>query len=700
MSKKRDLRLHASWLLASPLALILLVLAVSSAAAHHSPGHLSDPSVSPREVAAGGTVVLAVTFTDDTGAAPRAVTVSVDGAASSMTADADSFKTGVRYETRVAPAAGRHAIVFSVTDATGDREFLAAGYVQVKGSDGPGPSADPTAAPTRSPRPEPTARCTPAVTPAGGGRGTGGTDKSDTGDGPGGATPAPAVTPAADATPVPGSTPAPDAASPDPTNAGQTEWPGTGTTSGSGVGKPAGPEGPISTADPSPGDGRTMGPATGLTDENNVAGGDVEESQGAILPVDGQSRIDLLARYHASLPTMLVEMVPTIVTATTGGLAWAAFVIFGKRRRDGENSEPDPLLATAAATGVETGAAQGLRAVDESQLPRWRRPSLQQVRRTDPLRVVADAPTMSFAKAGVRPLESYERRQIRYRLVRLLNCPDEVRASEIGVLDRGDEVQLLERHGVYWRVLCPDGRTGWVHRMTLAAPASESASEAVEPEIRLALEPPCEPVETPVAPAAAAPAENVDGLLEAYMRARSDVLHSAGEVEAVGFEAGPIVEAPVEPVEPVEPAQPAEATEPVEPETSEIEPAPATAPGRAATPAPAMGLSVAALARDYLERAGFAVVSPETAAQPAVGPLVEPVIEPAVEVPAEPAIEPVAGPAVDAATTPAVPAPSSDAAPSAERERADGRYSGRKSAGSRKASTESRPGTRSRRPSR
>jgi len=38
---------------------------------------------------------------------------------------------------------------------------------------------------------------------------------------------------------------------------------------------------------------------------------------------------------------------------------------------------------------------------------------------------------MSFAGAGVRPLESYERRYIRYRLVRLLNCPDEVRASEI-----------------------------------------------------------------------------------------------------------------------------------------------------------------------------------------------------------------------------------------------------------------------------
>jgi hypothetical protein len=470
---------------------------------------------------------------------------------------------------------------------------------------------------------------------------------------------------------------------------------GAAATSGPGACGQGGQEEPACTADPSPGDGRTVDPSTALAGASNGAGGAVGESQGPIVGVDGQPRIDLLARYHASLPTLLVELVPTIATATTGGVAWAAFVIFGKRRRDGDNSEPDSLLATAAATGVDTGAAQGLRVVDESQLPRWRRPSLQQVRRTDPLRMVADAPTMSFAKAGVRPLESYERRQIRYRLVRLLNCPDEVRASEIGLLDRGDEVQLLERHGVYWRVLCPDGRTGWVHRMTLSAPVSESASEAaeaaaavgpaVEPGFHQAPEPPCGTAEQPVAAPAAAPAEDVGGLLGAYMRARSDVLHS---VEAVGFEAAPIVEASVEPVE---------ATEV---EATAVEPVPAVEPVRAAESEPAVGPSVAALARDYLERAGFAVVGSERAAQPAVERSVEGVTEPAVEAPAEPAVEPVAGPEVDTAATTAVDPPSSDAAPAAERERADGRYSGHKSGGSRKASTASRPGTRSHRPSR
>ena len=35
------------------------------------------------------------------------------------------------------------------------------------------------------------------------------------------------------------------------------------------------------------------------------------------------------------------------------------------------------------------------------------------------------------------------------------------------MLDEGDEVQLLERSGVYWFVLCPDGQQGWVHKMVL-----------------------------------------------------------------------------------------------------------------------------------------------------------------------------------------------------------------------------------------
>lgn len=630
--------------MASPLALLLLCLAVGGATAHHQ-GHFSDPSVSSRQVKVGGSVTVAVTYTDTTGASPAAVAVVVDRTNQAMIAGSDAFKTGVRYEASLAPGAGWHAIGFTATGATGDKETVWAGYVQVTGGDTSGSGAA-TPAPASSPRPKPTATGKSSPTQAVGKGGNGGSGESGNGGGDGGSGPtpsnggsassAPGVSSAPGAlgsgSPVKGVTPVPGgAASPKPTSAGQTgQYPSATTTTGPGAGERD--------------DGLTTNPSAGPTAAaaGNVVGRAVEETGLAMTVGVEHISLDPFTRdRHASLPTLLHELTPTIATVTTGGVAWAVFVLFGKRRRDGDEFEPDPLLAASASTGVDTNAAHGLRVVDESQMPRWRRPSLQQVRKADPLRAVAEAPTMSFATAGVRPLERYERRNMRYRLVRLLDCPDEVRASEIGILDRGDEVQLLERYGVYWRVLCPDGRTGWVHRMTLSEPVSESAFEVAE-----AVEP-CGPTfevafvttGNSVAATADVRGENVDGLLEAYMRARSDVPRTIGELEPIALE--------------VEPA-------------------------RAAEPAPTVEPSVA-LARGCLERVGFVVQGPEPATEPAVEPAAEPELE-------------------EAATIAPIHQPSSGAAPAAKPARAGGQYSGRKPAGSRKASSASRPGTRSRRP--
>jgi hypothetical protein len=74
----------------------------------------------------------------------------------------------------------------------------------------------------------------------------------------------------------------------------------------------------------------------------------------------------------------------------------------------------------------------------------------------------------------------YERRVIRYRVVSLLDAPDELRAVEIGQLDQGDEVQLLEKSGAYWLVLCPDGRQGWLHKMTLGDVVADESSSAAD----------------------------------------------------------------------------------------------------------------------------------------------------------------------------------------------------------------------------
>jgi hypothetical protein len=118
-------------------------------------------------------------------------------------------------------------------------------------------------------------------------------------------------------------------------------------------------------------------------------------------------------------------------------------------------------------------------------MPRWRRPSLMQARKNDPIRNAAPpAPKLSFETGLVGPLDGHERRIIRYTAVRLLDAPDELRAAEIGFVDQGDEVQLLEQTGTYWRVLTPDGRQGWLHRMTLGdvVDVTRPNSRPTEPE--------------------------------------------------------------------------------------------------------------------------------------------------------------------------------------------------------------------------
>jgi hypothetical protein len=232
----------------------------------------------------------------------------------------------------------------------------------------------------------------------------------------------------------------------------------------------------------------------------------------------GGSRLGLpAAPYSARYPTLsqiLSELAPTIAAASAGGAAWAAFTFFGKRRRDDEEFDEN-MLAAAAATVYEAEAAPGLRVVDESTLPRWRRPSLQKVRRTDPLRTVVDITHLSFDAAGVRPLADFERRLIGYRLVRLLDSPDEYRSTEIGILDQGDEVQLLERRGVYWLVLCPDGRQGWLHRMTLAEP--------VQPDVAVEPEPMPQYMDNDIELMTGPTVESgTNGLLDAYLKARGE----------------------------------------------------------------------------------------------------------------------------------------------------------------------------------
>jgi hypothetical protein len=167
-------------------------------------------------------------------------------------------------------------------------------------------------------------------------------------------------------------------------------------------------------------------------------------------------------------------LAPTLVTTTGAVGAAMALSLFGRRRR--EDDPPDELLAASAANGIAVAAydviGQGPAAeaeeVDmEMLLPRWRRPSLLQARKADPVRDTFQSHRLTFDEGLVGPLAGRERRVIRYRVVRLLDTPDELRGVEIGNLDQGDEVQLLDKYGAYCLVVAPDGQQGWLHKMVL-----------------------------------------------------------------------------------------------------------------------------------------------------------------------------------------------------------------------------------------
>jgi hypothetical protein len=205
---------------------------------------------------------------------------------------------------------------------------------------------------------------------------------------------------------------------------------------------------------------------------------------------------DLLAAFGgASLPPH-ARLLSVTMTVTGAVVMTLAFGFFAKRRRDGDPIAPDEVLeARAASAGaftasslvathetIDTGGGPSwpVAAPDdpEASMPRWRRPSLQQARKADPAMMERVHVAMTFAgtpagspvpavTGGMAPLEGLERRRIKYRLVRLLDGPDELRAGEIGYLDEGDEVQLVVQSGAYWLVHCPNGQQGWIHRMTL-----------------------------------------------------------------------------------------------------------------------------------------------------------------------------------------------------------------------------------------
>jgi hypothetical protein len=490
-------------------AWFLVLALVVPAGAVEGPTRLFDPSASDTSATPTTTITFTVTYRNREGSAPAYVRVVIDGHAHDMTGDGgDDWKGGVGHHFATKLAVGTHDIAFVAADTRKFTDAVDGGTVTIAV---PTPTPDPTPAPTPTPKPDPTPAPTPTPPASGGDTGgSGGSGGSDPGvvgnigggdpgstdgngtggDGTGGSGPGGFATG--------GST---SGGFGDSTVETQTWGRGTGdpreygdkssgSTNGSGGGtigdgSDAAAGGPAvigGTGGPSGPGGMSGGP--GGSSASGSGGSTGGPGGGA---AGGGSGWGQLASALGALgiqtgPTPM-PLLPTLVS-TTGAVAMAmAFAIFGKKRRDEEQPAPDEVLEANAARASAIAASSHLAPVPapvdiESLMPRWRRPSLQQARKNDPTRSVAVAPRLRFDDTNGAGI-GYERRLIRYRVVSLLDAPDELRSVEIGQLDQGDEVQLLEKSGAYWRVLCPDGRQGWLHKMTLGdVVAADEASSA------------------------------------------------------------------------------------------------------------------------------------------------------------------------------------------------------------------------------
>jgi hypothetical protein len=114
----------------------------------------------------------------------------------------------------------------------------------------------------------------------------------------------------------------------------------------------------------------------------------------------------------------------------------------------------------------------------EVGMPRWRRPSLRESR----LRSERDAPAARMPLQFREPPDAgVERHLVAYSLVRLSSEPDELLGEELGWLDRGDEVDVLQTRGAHWLVRTPDGAVGWIHRTTVEATPMDPEASRDEP---------------------------------------------------------------------------------------------------------------------------------------------------------------------------------------------------------------------------
>jgi hypothetical protein len=574
---KRARRLPARSTAAAFLAaLLLVVLAVIPAlAATSSATSLRFPTADPTNGTTTTVIAFQVTYRNTAGVAPQYVRVHVGNLTLGMSprTTSERWSHGVRFEATTTLPAGAWTPTFEAGDADGQSASVDGPLVTITGpaptptptptprptvaptptpnpTVAPTPTPSPTVAPTPSPTVAPTPNPTvapmpsPTVAPTPTPRPTAAPTVRPTAAPTSGPTASPTARPTATPTTLPGATATPSPATPSPAAStgprpGATGAPARSTAPAAGTTAPETSPEPTATTEPGVavvvpgGDGSGSGGPGGSGSGGGRGTGDGSRGTGPVNDSDPFMTGGGLA--GPSFLATLLGFLPAIVPAAGGVAMVMAFLVFGKRRRDGQQTAPDDVLAASAAMGMgyvpnpgflpaparvpvlapaartpsarapapaasapaapAVNAAAAAAAVSaiagpaglgfapevDAHLPRWCRPSLVEARKADPIRDgVAASVSLTFEGQVQEAVTGLERRRIRYRMVSLLDRPDEVRGVEIGSLDEGDEVVLTEKRGTYWRVLCPDAREGWIHKMTLGevVTADSRASDA------------------------------------------------------------------------------------------------------------------------------------------------------------------------------------------------------------------------------
>jgi hypothetical protein len=167
-----------------------------------------------------------------------------------------------------------------------------------------------------------------------------------------------------------------------------------------------------------------------------------------------------------------------LVVASAGMLMLLFFLRRSQRDEDDRlvlDVAPDLGPAVLVAAPIQAASL----AIDEDLAPFDEDAPLKNARKAPAKRAprtarvaAAPAPATSIRTFTKPPKKGVERAKVGYRRVRISSIPDAIRSDELGRLDRGDEVEILDSSEGFLRIRTPDNVTGWILRHTIVgAPA-------------------------------------------------------------------------------------------------------------------------------------------------------------------------------------------------------------------------------------